>query len=94
VLIAREVSVSFKTRGGVSIIFIELGGGEYNFLFFLWCCRCIKFFGTSGCILWAVFPYAHLVRGTPSLFVNIYHFGLCNFLRKKKKSRNTRRVSK
>lgn len=27
----REVNVSFKTRGGVFVILIELGGGECNF---------------------------------------------------------------
>ena len=28
---SREVSVSFKTRGGVGVIFINLKGGECNF---------------------------------------------------------------
>jgi hypothetical protein len=28
----REVNVSFKTTGGVSVIFIDLEGGECNFL--------------------------------------------------------------
>jgi len=28
----REVSVNFETRGGVSVVLINLGGGECNFL--------------------------------------------------------------
>ena len=32
----REVSVSFKTRGSVSVIWLKLKGGEYNFCFILY----------------------------------------------------------